>query len=301
MLSRRHFLGAGAVALGASAVSAQASPRFRLSLAEWSIHRAIQQGRLTNLDFPRIARESGCDGLEFVNGLWAAPTAGYLRRIKQQMQKHNVQPVLIMVDDEGMMGHSDRAERLKAADNHRKWVDAAADLGCHSIRTNMYPDKQPKTPAEIEAFLGCCAESFNRLLDYAAQAKINVIIENHGGVSSDPDVVIALMKKVNRPNFGTLPDFGNFPEGVDKVQAVARLLPYAKGASYKCYFEGPDNTETRYDLPGMFQALAASPYSGFVGIEYEGNTLSELDGIKTAREALVKLASAGKLPGWNLT
>jgi sugar phosphate isomerase/epimerase len=299
MQNRRNFLMAGAAALAASRASAQ-EPRFRLSLAEWSINRAIRAGKFTNLDFPRVAREHGCDGVEFVNTLFASPTAGYLNRLKGQMKQHNITPVLIMVDDEGMMGHSAAAQRIKAADNHRKWVDIAAELGCHSIRTNMYPEKQPQTPAEIDTFLGYCAESFNKLTDYAGPAKINVIIENHGGVSSKPEVVVALMKKVNKPNFGTLPDFGNFPEGTDKVAAVKMLMPYAKGVSYKCHFDGPDKTEVSYDLVKMLQMVEATSYRGFVGIEFEGRKLDELEGIKTARAALAKLAGEGLIKGWKL-
>ena len=300
MLSRRDLFAAGAAAFGASSAAAQAAPRFRLSLAEWSIHKAIGARTLTNLDFPRIARENGCEGLEFVNTLWASPTAGYINRLKRTMKDNNVESVLIMVDDEGMMGHSDKAQRYKAADNHRKWVDAAADLGCHSIRTNMYAEKEAKTPAEIETFIGNCADGFNRLLDYAAQAKINVVIENHWGLSSNPDVVVALMKKVNRPNFGTLPDFGNFPKEIDRYDAIKKLLPYAKGVSYKCYFEGPNGTEDKYDLARIFSLVAESKYSGFVGIEYEGEKLGELDGIKTARAWLQKHYDAGSLSGWRL-
>lgn len=279
-MTRRTLLSA----LGASAVFAAPEPgRFQVSLAQWSVHRAIRAGKLTNLDFPKLAREMGCDGVEFVNTLWASPTAGYIGRLKRNMKEHNITPVLIMVDDEGQMGHSDKAQRLKASRNHYKWVDIAAECGCHSIRTNMYPDKAPNTQAEIDAFLGHCAESFNDLCDYASKANINVIIENHGGVSSNPDVVVALMKKVARANFGTLPDFGNFPKEIDKYDAVAKLLPYAKGVSFKCHFECPGPSETLYDPARMFQVVEKSAFRGFVGIEYEGNKLEEYEGVKAAR------------------
>src|SRR5882724_11029279 len=145
-----------------------AAPKFKISLAEWSIHKAIQKRELTNLDFPRIARQFSIDGLEFVNTLWGSPTAGYIRQLKAAMKKEGTQGVLIMCDDEGEMGHSVAAERRKAAQNHFKWVDYAAELGCHAIRVNMYSErgKTPKTPAEIDAFIGWCAESFTTLCDY---------------------------------------------------------------------------------------------------------------------------------------
>jgi sugar phosphate isomerase/epimerase len=283
-LTRRTLL--SSLAAGPLAAAAPAPGRFKVSLAEWSIHRLIQQGKVTNLDFPRIARENDCEGLEFVNTLWASPTAGYIARLKKRMAETSTKAVLIMVDDEGQLGHSDPAVRLKAVKNHYKWVDIAAELGCHSIRTNMHSDIAPKTPAENETVLGYCADSFRSLCEYARQAGISVLIENHWGLSSDPDAVVALMKKVNLPNFGTLPDFGNFPKEIDKYQAVAKLAEFAKGMSFKCYFEGPDGTEDRYDFTRMMQVVEASKYSGYIGIEYEGQKLSELEGIARARKYL---------------
>lgn len=289
-MTRRTLLSTlSTIAASPLAVSAApAAGRFKVSLAEWSIHKAIGQGKLTNLDFPRIAKETGCEGLEFVNTLWASPTAGYISRLKRRMSDTGTKPVLIMVDDEGQMGHSDRAVRMKAVKNHHKWVDIAAEVGCHSIRTNMHSDKTPKTPAENEAVLGYCAESFAALCQYAAGSKINVIIENHWGLSSDPEAVVALMKKVNLPNFGTLPDFGNFPPEVNKYEAVAKLAVYAKGMSFKCNFDGPNGTELLYDIPKMFKVMEDSKYSGYVGIEFEGSKLDEIEGIKAGRKALAE-------------
>ena len=291
-MRRRTFLAsAAAPALAGLSFAQPASKKFRISLAEWSIHRAIGSRLITNLDFPRIAREQfGIEGLEFVNGLWEAPTQDYLRSLKRNMDKFNTKGVLIMCDGEGMMGHSDRAIRMKAATNHRKWVEIAAELGCHSIRTNMYPDKQPTTPAEIDDFIKRCAESFNNLCGYATTFKINVIIENHGGISSDPDVVARLMKQVNLPNFGTLPDFGNFPKEIDRYEAVRKLMPYAKGVSFKCYDFGPDGNETLIDVPRIMKIVADAGYNGWVGIEYEGNRLTEFEGIQAAKRLLDKLA-----------
>lgn len=264
---------------------------FRISLAQWSLHKAIQSRLITNLDFPRIAREHfGIEGLEFVNQLWEAPTQSYVARLKRNMQTAGTTGVLIMCDGEGMMGHSDQKQRLIAADNHRKWVDIAAELGCSAIRTNMYPEKQPTTPEEIDAFLKYCAESFARLCDYAKGPKINVIIENHGGVSSNPDVVVRLMKMVNLPNFGTLPDFGNFPKEIDRYQAVEKLAPFAKGCSFKCLDFGPDGKETTMDLDRCMQIMAKSGYKGWVGIEYEGSRLPEFEGIQAAKRFLDRVS-----------
>ena len=205
------------------------------------------------------------------------------------MNETGTKCVLIMCDGEGFMGATDKAERLRSADNHRKWVDITAELGGHSIRTNMYPgQKQPATPAEIDAFIGNCAESFARLCEYAKGRNINVIIENHGGVSSNPDVVVALMKKAGLANLGTLPDFGNFPKEIDKYDAVQKLMPYAKGVSMKCMDFTPAADETTIDMARMMKIVSAAGYTGWVGIEYEGRRLTEFEGVQAAKRCLEK-------------
>ncbi|MEP7363160.1 MAG: sugar phosphate isomerase/epimerase family protein [Acidobacteriota bacterium] len=290
MLRRHLFAAPAAALLPLSQAPAQSTPKFRISLAEWSVHKAIRGKMITNLEFPRIAREQfGIEGLEFVNALWEAPTSGYVTRLKRNMNDTGTKCVLIMCDDEGYMGATDKAERLRAADNHRKWVDIVAELGGHSIRTNMYPgQKQPATPAEIDTFLGNCTESFTRLCEYAKARNINVIIENHGGISSDASVVVALMKEAGLSNLGTLPDFGNFPKETDKYDAVQKMMPYAKGVSMKCFDFSPAADETTIDMARMMKIVAAAGYSNWVGIEYEGNRLTEFEGVQAAKRCLEK-------------
>ncbi|MEO8025776.1 MAG: sugar phosphate isomerase/epimerase family protein [Bryobacteraceae bacterium] len=288
-MNRRSALQSlAAAALAPLAVSA-ANTRFKISLAEWSIHKAIQKRTLTNLDFPKVAHDFGIEGLEFVNQLWGAPTQSYLASLKKRMTDNGCKGVLIMCDDEGAMGHSNKAARMKAVDNHIKWLDSAAELGCHSIRVNMYPDKEPKTPAEIDAFIGYCAESFTKLCGLAKDRGLNVIIENHGGVSSEADVLVKLMKAVNLPNFGLLPDFGNFYGKQDRFESVRKMLPYAKGVSFKCFDFGPNGKETRFDMDKMMKIVIDSKYSGYVGIEYEGDRTPEMEGIAAGKKYLDKL------------
>lgn len=279
---------AGAAAFPAAPLKAAAGEKFRISLAEWSLHRAIRSRLITNLDFPRIAREQfGIQGLEFVNGLWEAPTDSYLQRLKKNMRQTGTTGVLIMCDGEGPMGHPDKAVRMKAARNHHKWVDYAAELGCHSIRANMRSGgKEPETAAAIDELLKRCAESFSALCEYAEKANINVLIENHGGPSSDPDVLVRLMKMVNKPNFGTLPDFGNFPKEINRYEAVRKLMPYAKGVSFKCYDFTPEAKETTIDMDRMMKIVFEAGYHGWVGIEYEGRRLTEFEGIQAAKRYL---------------
>jgi L-ribulose-5-phosphate 3-epimerase len=221
--------------------------------------------------------------------LWEAPTQSYVQRLKANMQKSGTQGVMIMVDLEGQMGHSDKTERMRAAANHYKWVDIAAELGCHGIRANMYTDQQPTTPAGIQAVIDCCAESFANLCEYAGRQKMNVLIENHGGLSSDPDVLVRLMKTVNLPNFGTLPDFGNFPKEIDRYEAVTKMMPFAKGASYKCNDFGPGGQETVLDTARMMKIVLGAGYNGWVGIEYEGTRLTEFEGVQAAKRLLEPL------------
>ena len=295
--SRRNFLRLSAlIGLTNSSLPSVAATlqsvgqgRIRISLAEWSLHRAIRSRLITNLDFPRIAREQfGIEGLEFVNQLWEAPTQSYLNRLKRAIEQSQTRALLIMVDGEGQLGHYDRQVRQKSVRNHYKWVEIAAELGCHSIRTNMRPapGKNPKTPQEIQEFLNYCTEAFHELTEYASKYNINVIIENHGGISSNPDVLVELMKRVNRPNFGTLPDFGNFPKEIDKYEAVKKLMPYAKAVSFKCYDFGPDGNETTIDMDRMMRIVLESGYRGWVGIEYEGRRLTEFEGIQAAKRFL---------------
>jgi sugar phosphate isomerase/epimerase len=291
MLNRRHFLAASG--LSALPLLAAEKDRFKPSLAEWSIHRAIEQKKLTNLDFPSVAQKNNCLGVEFVNTLWAGTSVDYVSKVMDAMSAANVAPVLIMIDDEGMLGSIDQNTRETAVQKHIKWADIAGAIGAKSIRVNIHTETQPQSPADVDNFLGRCTDALTELCAYSSNLKTNVLVENHGGISSDPDVLVRLVKKVNMPNFGLLPDFGNFPDGVDKVAAVRKMMPYAKAVSFKCYFEGSNGTETKYDIAAMFKVVEESKYKGFVGIEYEGDKLSEMDGIKAGRAAMTKYGLVG--------
>lgn len=296
-MNRRGFLKNAAclpavagLGLGTSSPGSGAEPRFRIGLAEWSLHVAIQSRLITNLDFPRVAREHfGIEGLEFVNTLWEPPTQDYLRRLKAAVQKTGTRPLLLMCDGEGQLGHSEKATRLKAAQNHHKWVDAAAELGCHSIRVNLNSDVRVSSPADIDALTSNGAEAIVSLCEYAAKAGINVTVENHGGISTNPDVIVSLVKKVKRPDFGTLVDLGNFPDNIDRYEAAAKLLSYAKAVDFKCKDFGPDGEETRINSAKMMQILLASPYRGYLAIEYDGTRLPEFEGIARGKRVLDKI------------
>jgi L-ribulose-5-phosphate 3-epimerase len=242
----------------AAAAALAAAPADRISLAAWSLNRSFRAGKWKNLELPKIIREKlGIDALEYVNQYFEVPTMQYLKQLKRQCEANGVTSVLIMVDQEDPMAGPDRKERMDAAISHRKWVDAAHFLSCHAIRCNMrggLPDwKQDKDLVDR------AAESFSNLLDYAKASGLKVLIENHGGASSDPDVLTAVMKKVNQPLFGMLVDLGNWNKDTDQYEAVRMVLPWAKGISVK--------EAAGYDLEKKLRICIASGYHGFWGIE----------------------------------
>jgi L-ribulose-5-phosphate 3-epimerase len=301
--SRRSFL-KGTVAGGAllgleralAAKPEAAGADFKISLAQWSLHRALRAKKIDNLDFPKITREQyGIEGVEFVNQFFKdkAHDSAYLKDLKARANDHGVTCVLIMIDGEGDMSAPDKEKRNQAVENHKKWVDAAAALGCHSVRINT---GEHYSPTDV----GAVAEACSALTEYGSKHRIGIICENHGGPSSDPDALIALMKAVGNPNFGTLPDFGNFPKDggkykIDIYDAIKRMMPYAKGVSAKSYDFDEKGQETTLDYPRIMGIVAAARYHGFVGIEYEGGRLSEPDGIKATKRLLEEIRAKGSV------
>ncbi len=257
-MNRRQWL---AAAPAAFAVSAAQQAQDRISLAQWSFNRSFRAGVWKNLDMPRIVREkAGLDALEFVNQFFENPTLGYLRRLKKSLADAGVTPVLIMVDDEDPTAGTDARERRAAAVAHRKWVDIAHYLGCRAIRCNMRGGEGDWR--QDKDLIARAAESFRDLLAYARGSGIQILIENHGGASSDPDVLARLMKEVNDPQFGLLVDLGNWNKGDDHYQAIEKTLPWARGISVK---DIPG-----WDLEKKLRMCMASGFHGFWGIESSG-------------------------------
>ncbi len=290
-MNRRDFL-TGTLALGAASLlpraQAHAKPWFSISLAEWSLHRTINSGQMTNLDFPRVARELyGIDAIEYVNQFFKdkAKDMAYLADLNQRCKDNGVKSVLIMCDGEGATGDPDAAKRTQAVENHYRWVDAAKYLGCHSIRVNA----QSRGTREEQAKL--CADGLARLGEYGAKVGINVIVENHGGISSHGDWLAGVMRMVNMKNVGTLPDFGNFYE-YDRYQGVADLMPFAKGVSAKSNDFGPDGNELNMDYYRLLDIVKQAGYRGRIGIEYEGSRLSEHHGILKTKAILEEVLAA---------
>jgi L-ribulose-5-phosphate 3-epimerase len=251
-------------------------PAYKISLAEWSLNRSIRKGLLTNMDFPRITKETyGLDAVEYVSTFFRdkAEDTQYLTQLRNECEKYGVKSLLIMVDGEGNLADTSDAARTKAVENHYKWVKAAKFLGCHSIRVNA---AGRGTMGQMQA---AAIDGLGRLAKYAEEYGINVIVENHGGNSSIGKWLAEIMKEVNRPNCGTLPDLGNFYE-YDRYAGIKELMPYAKGVSAKTHDFDEKGNETRIDYERMMKIIADSGYKGYIDVEYEGNTLSEDEGIK---------------------
>jgi sugar phosphate isomerase/epimerase len=272
-VSRRRFLTQTSLATGALAVGqtmAKDVPSLRISLAQWTINRELRSGKIDNLDFAKVAAEHGIHAVEYVNQFFMdkAEDAKYLGEMKRRAADQGVKSLLIMCDREGNIGDPDSAKRKQTVDNHRKWLDAAKFLGCHSIRVNAGSsgtwDEQVKL----------AADGLSRLTAIGAKLGLNVIVENHGGLSSNADWLVAVIKKVDHKRCGTLPDFGNFRikagESYDSYRGMQKLLPFAKGVSVKDRVWDDKGKQSALDYDRMLKLVHASGFRGYCGIEFGG-------------------------------
>lgn len=286
MKTRRQWLKrcAAASVLAGYASVAQASTqsgRYRISLAQWSLHRMLRAGVLDNLDFPTFTRERfGLEGVEYVNSFFKdrAGDFDYLRELRRRQEDAGVEALLIMVDGEGELGAADPAQRRRSVENHFKWIAASAFLGGHSIRVNAGGS------GDREEHSKRAADSLHRLCVQAEPYGLNVIVENHGGPSSDGAWLAETIRRADHPACGTLPDFGNFriqgDDWYDRYEGVERLMPFARAVSAKSHDFDAEGNETATDYSRMLEIVRASGYEGWIGIEYEGKQLSEVEGIE---------------------
>jgi sugar phosphate isomerase/epimerase len=279
---------------GASAVSPAprnpGEPLYRVSLAQWSLHRALRAGELDALEFPAFARRRfGIDAVEYVNQFFMdrASDSRYIGELKRRAEDTGVRSLLIMCDGLGRLGDPDPDARRTAVENHHPWVAAAATLGCHSIRVNAASEGAPEEAAAR------AADGLSRLTAYAADRGLNVIVENHGGLSSNGRWLAGVIRRVDHPRCGTLPDFGNFTldDGTeyDRYRGVREMMPLARAVSAKSYAFDETGEETTIDYHRMVRIVVDAGYHGHLGIEYEGDQLSEVDGILATRELLLRV------------
>lgn len=285
---------------------------FKISLAQWSLHKtyfgdalnegwqffqnALQnnpedllQGTEDPLYFARYAREKfDIDAIEYVNTFYfdKAENRQYINELKNVADNEGVRSVLIMCDAEGALGDPDENARRQAVENHYKWVEMAKFLGCHSIRVNA------QSEGSFDEQMERAADGLRQLSEFAVREEMNILVENHGGLSSHGEWLSGTMEKVNMPNCGTLPDFGNFriseEEEYDVYRGIEELMPFAKGVSAKSNNFDAEGNEARLDYYRLMKIVKEAGYTGYVGIEYEGNDLSEDEGILATKKLLEK-------------
>lgn len=298
LIPRREFLqaaaqlaaGAGLSTLALNSLPAadeenQRSPLYKISLAEYSLHRMLADGELDHLDVAAYTKATfGIDAVEYWNRPFftKAEDKRYIGEMKTRAEDAGVKNLLIMVDGEGFLGDPDDAKRRQAVEKHHKWVEAAQALGCHSIRVNAH------STGSYDEQLELAADGLRRLSEFAAGYDINVIVENHGGLSSNGDWLAGVMKEVGLDNCGTLPDFGNFGD-YDRYKGVKQLMPYAKAVSAKSHEFDDDGNEVHTDYFKMLKIVVHAGYRGYVGIEYEGRKLSEPDGVRATQKLLERV------------
>lgn len=286
-MKRRHFLTTTAAASLSSSLFGQdkKEPLFDISLAQWSNHRALKAGKLNNLDWPKYTKETyGIHALEYVNQFFKdkAEDAAYLADLNKRVKDLGMSNVLIMIDGEGSIGDKTEKGRSKTVDRHKRWVTAAKTLGCHSIRVNAYGDGTPEEAAKQ------VTDGLHKLATFAKDHDINIIVENHGGNSSNGKWLSGVLTAVNLPNCGSLPDFGNFHD-YDRYQGIRDLMPFAKGVSAKSREFDDAGNEVQTDFTKAMQLVLKANYHGHVGIEYEGSKHTEDEGILLTKALLEKV------------
>lgn len=263
----------------------QRPPLFRISLAQWSLHRELGAKTLDHLDFAKTAkRDFGIEAIEYVNQFFKdkARDAAYLKEMNSRASGEGVTQWLIMCDGEGRLGDPDEAKRIQAVENHRKWVEAAKTLGCATIRVNA------ASVGSFEEQQKLAADGLRRLTEIGASMDINVVVENHGGLSSNGQWLAGVMKMVGHPRCGTLPDFGNFYE-YDRYQGVIDLMPYAKAVSAKTHDFDEAGNDTNKDYRRLMKTVLDAGYRSWVGIEYEGTKIPEREGILKTKQLLERV------------
>lgn len=265
-------------------------PLYKISLAQWSLNRTLRSGDLDHLDFINTAKnEYGIHAVEYVDQFFSdkAKDMDYLREMNSRADGEGVTQVLIMIDTAGSLGAADDASRQQAVENHYQWVDAAKFLGCHSIRVNA------RSSGTYEEQMKLAIDGLRGVTEYGAQNDINVIVENHGGLSSNGKWLSAVIEGVDHPRCGTLPDFGNFrvssEEEYDRYLGAQELMPYAKGVSAKSHDFDENGNEINTDYFRMMRIVLDAGYRGHVGIEYEGRNLSEPEGIRATKLLLERV------------
>ena len=294
---------AGADLLAAEYFKGMDAKKLNISLAQWSLHRALEKKEIDPEDFAGITRDRyQIEAVEYVNAFYEkhGNDQKFWNRMNNRAMEAGVKNLLIMVDHEGDLGDPQESKRKKAVENHYKWVDAARIMNCHSIRVNAFGTGDRQT------LKNALTDGLGLLASYGRQQGIHILIENHGLHTSDARFITDIIREVANPYLGTLPDFGNWclntewgstqggrcKEVFDPYLGLELMLPFAKGISAKSYDFDPQGSETSLDYSRLLNMVKSSEFKGFIGIEYEGNALSEDEGIKATKKLIEKVWAA---------
>ena len=300
----------GISSLGYLSCETQKEIFFKLSLAQWSLHKAIRGGVMSPYLFAEKSKDLGFTGLEYVNQLYddvmksedkSSSIKNFILKNNQLASDNGMDNVLIMIDEEGDLAVEDEEKRLKSIDNHKLWIDTAAEMNCTSVRLNLYGSKH------IETWKALSIDSLSKLGEHAKGTGLNVIVENHGRITSNIPELMNAINGVNMDNVGTLPDFGNFcmaDEGYGSVfdgtcetvydfyKGVEEMMPKAFAVSAKSNDFDENGDEKTIDYMKMLKIVKSFGYTGYIGVEYEGERLSEVEGIKATRDLLIKVGQS---------
>lgn len=288
--------------------SQEAESFFKLSLAQWSFHRSIKYNNLSPYEFARLASELGFEGLEYVSTLYpdvmksddkTSAINAFIEKNNSLAAQYKMKNVLIMVDEEGDLSTSNKNERLEAIENHKLWINTAHKMGCGAIRLNLHGEE------DVELWIKNSIASLEILSEFAKPLNVNIIVENHGGNSSNASLLMKVINQVSFDNCGTLPDFGNFclskdwgslkenkcDNPYDPYMGVSEMMPKAFGVSAKAYDFDASGNETILDYKKLLSIVKKAGYNGFIGVEYEGDHLSEEEGIIATKKLIEKISS----------
>jgi sugar phosphate isomerase/epimerase len=260
----------------------------KLSLAGWSLQRLFRAPvhPLRLVDFPAFVRNRfGLEAIELNSPFFPSRESRFLRQLVAAADKAQMRMLNIAVDEVGDLSADNDLDRNRAVQNYARWVPVAAELGCTAIRANT----GGMGIIDVNRALICCIDSFRRLADMGVKHGVSILIENHGGLSAEPGNIIAIVDEVRLTHgntvIGTMPDYGNFPDTVDRLASLAKLLPFAKAVHAKVYDIDEQLNHPRFDLQRCITLTRECGYDGYIGIEYHGSA----DPIEGVMRAIAKL------------
>ncbi len=271
-----------------------------IGLSTWSLHRhmgPIKRQVVTDtgekhewteeypedvslLDFAGFARkEYGLTHLELIQMSFPSTEASYLKKLRSAVEAAEavIENVPIDVGDICELAPERRAEHVR---NIKSWMDVAAAIGSRAVRVNTGPSREGSDA------LALAVESCKRLAEHADKLGLNVLIENHGGISSDPQLLKQLIESVSTERMGACPDFGGFDEAI-RYDGLQKIMPLAKLVHAKSYAFDEHGEETAIDYARCMQIVKNSGFSGVLSIEYEGDGNAS-EGIKKTKELILR-------------